>query len=201
MRVAVSQRVDYIESRNETRDSVDQKLVKLLLKTNLRPFLVPNVLIAGENLNENGVRSWLSEMNPEGIVLSGGNNIGSNPDRDATESTLLDYAQQMRIPVLGICRGMQMMGVWAGVKLKPVTGHVQVQHQLQGIKNRKVNSFHNLSLAKCPLEFDVLAESEDGCIEAIRHKELPWEGWMWHPEREVGFSDEDVLGIKNIFHI
>ena len=39
--------------------------------------------------------------------------------------------------------------------------------------------------------YEILAESEDGIIEAISHKKLPWEGWMWHPEREEQFVTND----------
>ena len=34
--------------------------------------------------------------------------------------------------------------------------------------------------------------SEDGSLEAMMHKDLPWEGWMWHPEREEIFSKTDL---------
>ena len=36
--------------------------------------------------------------------------------------------------------------------------------------------------------FQILAKSEDGNLEAMRHKDLPWEAWMWHPEREKVFT-------------
>jgi putative glutamine amidotransferase len=62
-----------------------------------------------------------------------------------------------------------------------------------------VNSYHGFSLATGPLDFEVLARSEDGEIEAIRHKSLPWEGWMWHPEREENFAARDVQRIKALF--
>ena len=41
------------------------------------------------------------------------------------------------------------------------------------------------------MRLDLLAQSEDGNIEAMIHKELPWEGWMWHPEREEIFTKID----------
>jgi putative glutamine amidotransferase len=43
-----------------------------------------------------------------------------------------------------------------------------------------------------------LAKSEDGSIEAMVHKSLPWEAWMWHPEREVVFFKNDIDRFKKI---
>jgi putative glutamine amidotransferase len=101
---------------------------------------------------------------------------------------------------------MQMMGHWAGMALKPVDGHVRTRHQLiHKILDRLplptwVNSYHDWSLSACPQHFEVMAEAEeDGLIEAIRHEQLPWEGWMWHPEREVVFSMVDIMRIKRLF--
>ena len=41
--------------------------------------------------------------------------------------------------------------------------------------------------------------SGDGEIEAIRHLSLPWEGWMWHPERERVYSQDDVSRFLKLF--
>ena len=133
-------------------------------------------------------------MNICALLLSGGNDIGAIPQRDLTENCLLSWAEKNRKPVLGICRGMQMMGVYAGGKLVEVDGHVRTRHQLEmsdnniNIFSESVNSYHNQVLQECPDGFDILAKSEDGNLEAMKHKELPWEAWMWHPEREENFT-------------
>lgn len=90
-----------------------------------------------------------------------------------------------------------MLARWAGGSLRPVAGHVRAWHRVSGKIEAEVNSFHNCSLAHCPEGFRVLALSEDGEIEAIRHVSLPWEGWMWHPEREEKFFRNDINQLKN----
>ena len=46
--------------------------------------------------------------------------------------------------------------------------------------------------------FQVSSKSDDGYIEAIKHKKLSWEGWMWHPEREDVFSKTDIRRFKKL---
>jgi putative glutamine amidotransferase len=80
-----------------------------------------------------------------------------------------------------------------------VKGHLRTRHQLTGTISSEVNSYHGYSIAACPHGFEVLARSEDGEIEAIRHRTLSWEGWMWHPEREDHFAAHDMHRIKALF--
>lgn len=194
--VAVSQRVDNVEGRSETRDALDQRLVEWLLQLGCLPIPVPNKLIK-VGLLEN----WLEEINPQAVVLSGGNDIGKNLSRDLTETALLEYAKERQIPVLGICRGMQIMGHCYGATLSPANGHIATRHQLSGEITGTANSFHGFALRECPKGFFILARSEDGVIEAIRHNSLPWEGWMWHPEREAEFAVRDIQRLKALFHM
>ncbi len=192
--VAVSQRVDDHPLRRETRDALDQRLVQWLYRAGFVPYPVPNVLI-----DFSALEAWLDLLHPAGIVLSGGNDPGQIGLRDRTEEAMCDYARQHRLPLLGICRGMQMMGVWTQTEIRPVTGHVASRHSLSGELTGTVNSFHNYSLATCPAGFRVLAQSEDGEIEAVQHLTLPWEGWMWHPEREDTFSARDLQRLRSLF--
>ena len=130
--------------------------------------------------------------------ISGGNDIGEFPDRDIVEDWLLDHAEKNKLPALGICRGMQMMAVRYGAKLDLVDGHVGTHHYLTGVIKGRVNSYHNQGFRTSP-KFRSLAWSEDGNIEAIGHEFLPWEGWMWHPERELIFSPRDIERLKALF--
>ena len=199
LKVAVSQRVDVWADRGERRDAVDQRLCQWLTASGCIQVPVPNIFMPKAKRDDNrmGLQDWLFAINPDAVLLSGGNDIGEVPERDSTEHCLLAYAKDQRLPTLGICRGMQMMAVWANGSLISVSGHVRTRHHLQiaaisGEWPDEVNSFHNVALADCPPGFVVMARAEDGTIEAMRHEVLPWEGWMWHPERESTFSPPDM---------
>ncbi len=200
--VVVSQRVDVYPNRDERRDALDQQLNSFLGVAGFLPVPVPNsfhLQSTEESEGDNTLISWLTTLKPNALLLSGGNDIGSCRERDSTENELLDYAGRHGLPALGICRGMQMMGVWAGAGLKAVEGHVATSHDLAGEITGKVNSYHNQSLSSLPSEFRVLARSEDGELEAIAHNRLSWEGWMWHPERNESFDALDIRRLQSLF--
>jgi len=193
--IGISQRVDNIEAHNEWRDALDQRMNAWVIEAGFIPVPVPNSLVdmslSGDS--QPMLERWLHSLHIDALLLSGGNDIGSVPHRDLTERYLLRWAEKNSKPVLGICRGMQMIGTYSGVELIHADGHVNTRHQLninydygQSLP-KSVNSYHNLVLQECPTQFEVLATSEDGNIEAIMHRELSWEGWMWHPEREKKF--------------
>ena len=199
--VVVSQRVDAFPDRNEIRDALDQRMIDFLFAAGYLAMPVPNNLF-GKHIKgklSSGLAAWLNATSPCAVVLSGGNDIGQITIRDSTEKLLLQYAYTNTLPVLGICRGMQMIAHWFGVELHKVNGHVSKRHKLIGKINREVNSYHSYSLMSCPENFEVLARSEDWEIEAIRHLKLPWNGWMWHPERESQFSNQDIACVRSLF--
>ena len=204
--VAITQRIDEFRGISEIRDSIDQSLARWVFSCGMLPYPVPNMLV---NLSSPGADEacplvdWLTVLSPSAIILSGGNDIGLAPSRDKTEAILLKWAAIHRLPLLGICRGMQMMAHYAGGALHPVEGHVRKRHILNGEGHdwpKEVNSFHKWGILECPLGYEKLAVAKDGTIEAFRHIDLPWEGWMWHPEREQFYSDFDTRRLKRLFN-
>ncbi len=211
IKVIVTQRIDYIENYGETRESTDQKLSEWLVQAGFLPVPISNKLVVIYNDKDTQVnkqpllQNWLSSVQPDALILSGGNDIGEFPERDNTENFLLNWASDKKIPVLGICRGMQMMAVWAGGTLSQVENHAGTRHQLNICVSGErwpieVNSYHDWGLIDCPSSYKIMAYSDDNTIEAIKHKQLPWEGWMWHPERETPFKDKDHKRLNALFN-
>ncbi len=200
--IGITQRVDEFIDLNETRDSLDQRLILFVQTAGYIPVPIPNFSIDAEHCGDNNrtyYYHWFDQFSLDAIILSGGADLGANANRDTTENQLLNYAEEKGLPVLGICRGMQIMAHRAGVSLHKIENHVATKHKIFGKINNLVNSFHNFSIDSCPDGFSVLAQSLDGEIEAIQHRTLDWEGWMWHPERMVEFSDIDIARTQALF--
>lgn len=199
--VAVSQRVDHWVERGERRDALDQRLGLWIAEVGGIPVPVPNALEAEPGL---GIAAWLDAIRPGAILLSGGNSVGDAPERDRMEQHLLTHALANHLPVLGICRGMQMLALFSGGAVTSVTGHTGSRHHLKTEGEGwplTVNSYHTLGLRDCPPGYRVAAWSEDGGIEAIIEEKLVWEGWMWHPEREVTFSKAEINRARSLFSL
>ena len=96
------------------------------------------------------------------------------------------------------------MAIWSNGNLVKINHHVNTRHQLKICDPdekwpNEVNSYHEWGLIDCPPDFEIKAYADDGVIEAIKHKELPWEGWMWHPERDHNFGNIDFTRVKQLF--
>ena len=195
--IAISQRI-YLSEFKETRDTLDQRYCEFASQIGGIPFPIPN------NLGLK-IENWLKIISPKAIILSGGNDIGTFGSRDKTEFLLIKYSLKNSIPILGICRGLQMLIKYEKGNLIKVENHINVRHAIFGESVSKgelpkfVNSFHNWGLKVCPDKFQVLARAEDQTIEAVKHENSLWEGWMWHPEREFDFAIEDLCRAKKLF--
>lgn len=203
-RVGITQRVDHLPDRNERRDGLDQRLSALLDSAGLLPVPIPNLL--------RDPAAFVDAMGLDLIILSGGNDLAHLPaasapasERDSTEARLLDLTTERGIPVLGICRGLQMMVDHAGGTLTRVEGHAGTTHEIDVLDDslwplrhrRVVNSFHNWAVTPDMLggSLAALALAPDGTVEAAHRPGLPQVCVMWHPEREPPDpGDLDLIG-------
>ena len=171
----------------------------------------------------------------DGIVLSGGADIDPdylgeepldcvsiNPRRDAQELMLVRLAVDRQIPVLGICRGIQVLAAALGGKLYQ---DIRSQHDGECIEHSQtiarglpshdvrlvkdsllyslfgkevlaVNSFHHQAVKEAPEGFRVTAMAPDGIIEGIESTAFrPILGVQWHPECFILENDRTMMPV------
>lgn len=206
-RIALTQRLIENDSYYEVRECLDINWFRFFEKLDFIPIPISS---------ETSIENIFSVMALDGIILTGGNDLYSlnNNDlskkRDDFEFNLLKESIKCDIPILGICRGMQIISSFFGSDLKKITNHVSNKHKIISNKDSKyfnlfnqmesVNSFHNYAIEKIDKDFIVSCNSEDNQIEAIEHKFKRILGIMWHPEREKYFNINDINLIKSFFY-
>lgn len=197
MFIAISQRNDK-NKYGVLVDSLENTYFNYLNKFKINLIPIPN--------NPNSINSYF-KLPIERIILSGGNDIESSKKRDETETKLLDFAVQNKIPVLGICRGMQYINIFFGGSLSYISNHVATNHKVK-IENSyfNVNSYHNMGVKEkdLALRLKAFAKTNEGIIEGIYHPFLPIAGIQWHPERNSPNKDinEKLINAflnKNLF--
>jgi gamma-glutamyl-gamma-aminobutyrate hydrolase PuuD len=209
-RIAISQRVVELEGRGETCDRLDQNWTVLLETMGFTPIAIPNRL-------QDPV-AYIEALDVDGVILSGGNNIERllgmgyhdvsdvHRCRDVTEGKLIDHCIARNIPLLGVCRGLQMIVAHFGGKLHPIDGHVRQTHsvnftdanRLEVKGSFKVNSFHDfgVSIPDLPSELECSALDDNNTVEALSHAKKNLHGIMWHPEREPNMDINNQIFTK-----
>jgi len=122
--------VHKFEKYNEVRDCIDHRFVEFLNWIGFHVLLMPNSL--------KNPYDFLSDHTPDGIVLSGGNDINPllygkelislnrnvSDERDQAETKIIEYAILNELPLLGVCRGAQMINVhFGGSLIQDLTNH------------------------------------------------------------------------------
>ena len=154
----------------------------------------------------------------DGVVIGGGSDIdpklyGQKRDnrtvnidhkRDKLEWQVIDTLYKRKVPIMGICRGMQMINVYFGGTLNQHVHDLDLQYTHQKsplphkivyikphtllykiLKVRKceVNSIHHQAVEKTGKGLQVCATDENRLIQAIEHTKYPFLlGVQWHPE-------------------
>ncbi len=193
--VALTMRVTEAVGYSEPRDSISHDWLELMNLWGMTPLLIPNI----------GARAcdYITAQRPDILVLTGGEDIGRSPVRDATETALLDMALKSALPVFGVCRGLQFINRYFGGKLATVKGHVAKPHKIIMSSDwtpyygaeQTVNSYHNIGIDNDGLADALIATARDssGNIEAAAHRTHPLCAVMWHPERQNGARGDKKL--------
>ena len=186
---------------NEPRDTIALDWSKYFLKAfpQDRFLFIPNI--------QDKAIDYIKKWDINVLVLSGGDDLGIYYERDKTEVSLLNYALKNGIPVIAICRGMQLVHNFFGGKIENginefITNHRSSKHSIT-IENkiREVNSFHTNYIKEDTLneKFIVFARCmQDNTIEGFRNDQIL--AMMWHPERDLKVSLWNKLLIKNFLN-
>ena len=208
----------------------NQTYVEAVATTGGSPVLIPL------NLDEGALRAIYERL--DGLLLAGGGDLHpkhygeaihekcgqSDEARDTVELTLTRWALAEGLPVLGLCRGIQVLNVAAGGALyqdiaSQVPGSLKhhdlgpdhsrkyLAHQVTvnsdslmaailGQRQVAVNSMHHQAVKDLAPRFMVVARAPDGLIEAIEDHDHPFAlGVQWHPEELV----EDAPPMRRLF--
>jgi len=140
--------------------------------------------------NDEITADGIDELGPERILISPG--PGTPDDAGISLSVVERFGE--RVPILGVCLGHQAIGQFFGGKVvrgpEPVHGKpVAIRHDGKTIfedipQDFSAGRYHSLVVEKdsLPDSLEISAESPDGLVMAMRHKELPVEGVQFHPE-------------------
>ena len=196
-KIIIVQRIEKLGLHNELRDNLDSRLTFYISKLGYLPIPLPNKIF--------NFKKTITQLSPNGIILSGGGSPLNKDIRYKNENKLIEFAIANNLPILGICRGAQALNIYNGGKISKIKNHVGTRHKIYGTivknKNISVNSYHDYGFDKKLIgkNLNILAYSSDQNIECFVHKKYKMMGIMWHPERYSKQRDFDKYLIKNFF--
>lgn len=212
--------------------TVNSRNIKAILKAGGMPVILPYFL------EEEDVEQIVQKI--DGLYATGGHDIDPTlfgeephpglgtviPARDQSEIKLIKKMMEMKKPILGVCRGSQILNIATGgdmyqdinsqidkqllqhrqkapVEHMPHYVHVEKDSLLYRItaeERFKINSFHHQANRNVPKGFQISAKASDGIVEAIESKELPFVlGLQWHPEATTLIDDQPSVKIFEAF--
>lgn len=179
-------------------DFLDHNWINFFNKKNYYFKVIPNSLkVTNKILNE--------KKKIDLIILPGGNDLFNikrlTKIRFEVEKKLIKFSIKKKIPLLGICRGMQMLNCYFGGSIIKVKGHMKsrsliyMKHNLFKKNKISVKCFHNYCVSPKSLskKFHILGTDKSDNIEMFYHKTHNILGVMWHPEREKKFDNLEKI--------
>ena len=174
-------------------DSFVYNLVQYLGELGAEP-----VVHRHDAIDLDGVRA----LEPDAVLVSPG--PGRPEDAGVSNEIIREFGER-GVPVLGVCLGHQCIGqVYGGVVVRaPRVMHgktSEITHDGQGVFTDVASPFtatryHSLVVDRdsVPESLEITAESEDGLVMGLRHREHPIEGVQFHPESILTESGHDLL--------
>ena len=178
-------------------DSFVYILAQYLGELGLNPIVFRN-----DKLTTDGV----SDLDPDSILISPG---PGTPDDSGISMELIEEFKE-KIPIFGVCLGLQCIGEFFGgdVIRAPAVMHGKtslIKHDGKGVFKSLPNPFeatryHSLIVDRdtLPDVLEVTAETDDGLIMGLRHKTFPIEGVQFHPESIL--TNVGYLLLENFFN-
>ena len=205
MRIAITQRVVHNSSYPDDRDALSHDWVLFL------EAVLPGCVVIPVPNNIADCQAWMNAVSPDAVILSNGNDLDAAPVRDRCEQQVMRWALERKIPLLGVCRGLQFVNRFFGGGLtldlggKTGQNHVACEHGIAvthpafhgltggALTETTANSFHDhgVQLGDLAPGLTVFATAEDGTIEGLVHDEEPVLVIQWHPERQ---GTDEVIG-------
>jgi anthranilate synthase/aminodeoxychorismate synthase-like glutamine amidotransferase len=133
------------------------------------------------------------------VVLSPG---PGHPDVPADFAVGREVLLDGRVPVLGVCLGMQgLVTAYGGVvaAVEPAHGRVsRIEHDGRGVfaglpQGFAAVRYHSLAALEVPDCLEITARSEDGLVMGVRHRSLPLEGVQFHPESVLSEHGQSIV--------
>jgi len=191
---------------DEIMTCIDVEWINLLLSLDFIPTLIPLTSI------EHTCLIW-NDLELNGLILSGGNTLSVVEkdeseknvylERDIFEKSLLEMAIKKDIPVLGVCRGLQVINTYFNGGLVRFDGQIGKRQKIISLKKNdfkfpeEVTCYHNYIVTSDLLgdELIPLAHDINGNIQALSHSTHKVLGLMWHPEREQSedYTSNDII--------
>ena len=144
----------------------------------------------------------LTALEPDAVLVSPG---PGRPEDAGVSNDAIRHFGEHGVPVLGVCLGHQCIGqVYGGAVVRaPRVMHgktSQITHDGSGVfagvsSPFTATRYHSLVVERdsVPDALEITAESEDGLVMGLRHRELPIEGVQFHPESILTESGHDLL--------